>query len=96
MSALTSSILHLALGLAVGLTLAWAHSLASRRAAARALARQSPARLLLGFPIRVAIPAAAMFALALVSVWALASGLLAFIVGQRLALARLADQPAPR
>ncbi len=80
--------LHLVLGLAVGLVLAVAHAFASRRAAVRALEQQSPSRLLIGFPVRVAIPGAALFGLALLSLWALAGGMLAFIVGQRLALAR--------
>lgn len=80
--------LHIVLGLGVGLALAAAHAFASRRAAASALEHQSVARLLIGFPIRVAIPGAVLFGLALLSSWALASGMLAFIVGQRLALAR--------
>ena len=84
--------LHLILGLTVGLALAWVHALAARRAAASALRERSPARLLLGFPLRVAVPAAAMFGLALLSLAALAGGLLAFIVGQRLVLARLDQQ----
>jgi hypothetical protein len=81
-------ILHLALGLAVGLALAAAHTFASRRAAAQALATNSPVRLLIGFPIRVAVPGAALLGLALLSLWALGGGMLAFIVGQRLALAQ--------
>jgi hypothetical protein len=88
MPAITTS-LHLILGLAVGLALAWVHALAARRAAASALRQQSSIRLLLGFPLRVAVPAAAMFGLALLSLAALAGGMLAFIVGQRIALGRL-------
>lgn len=80
--------LHLLLGLVVGLALAVAHVFASRRAAASAVERRSAARLLIGFPIRVAVPGAALFGLSLLSLWALGSGMLAFIVGQRIALAR--------
>lgn len=87
MTALTT-IIHLFCGLAVGLGIAWAHVHAARRAAASALAGESRTRLLLGFPIRVAVPAAALFALALVSLAALAGGMLGFVVGQRLVLAR--------
>lgn len=83
--------LHVLLGLAVGGALAFAHAFASRRAAASALENQSAARLLIGFPIRVAIPGAALFGLALLSMWALGGGILAFIAGQRLALARLQE-----
>jgi len=93
---IVTTIVHLILGLAVGLALAWLHAVASRRAAARALSKQSSVALLLGFPIRVAVPAAALFGLALVSLSTLAGGMLSFIVGQRLALARLPDQPLDR
>jgi hypothetical protein len=79
-------------GLAVGLALAWLHAHATRRAAASALAHASSARLLLGFPIRVVVPAAALFGLARLDLWALLGALLAFIVGQRLALAQLDRQ----
>ncbi|MFO7561487.1 MAG: hypothetical protein R6X02_02490 [Enhygromyxa sp.] len=86
-------VVFLVLGLVIGLGLAWAHALAARHAAAAALARESSLCLLLGFPIRVAVPAVAMFGLALLSLWALVGGMLAFVVGQRRALARLDWQP---
>jgi hypothetical protein len=85
---------HVILGLAAGSVLAAAHGLATRRAANAALERGSAARLLLGFPVRVGVPALALFGLARVSIWALAGGMLAFLVGQRLLLARL-EHPAP-
>ena len=81
--------LHLLLGLAVGLLLALAHAWATRRATLAALDKASAVRLLLGFPLRVGLAGAGLFGLAWVSLWALAGGVLAFLVGQRVALARL-------
>lgn len=85
----TTLILHSLLGLSVGLGLALAHAWSTRRAALAAVEHARPARLLLGFPVRVGVPAAALFGLAVLSLWALAGGILAFVAGQRVALARL-------
>jgi hypothetical protein len=82
---------HLVLGLSLGALLGFMHALASRRAAERALAAKQPGALLLGFPLRVAVPGLALFGLTLLSLWALAGGLLAFLLGSRLALARAAN-----
>lgn len=85
-----TSFSHLILGLAVGLALALAHAWAARQASAAALERGSLARSLLGFPLRVGVPAAALFGLSLLSLWALAGALLSFLLTQRVVLARTA------
>lgn len=83
--------LHVSLGLVLGLLLGFGHTLASHHAAARALASKRTAALLLGFPLRVAAPGLALFGLTLLSLWALAGGLLAFWVGSRVALRRAVE-----
>jgi hypothetical protein len=81
-----TTILYLALGLGVGAGLAWLHAAATRRSAAAAVDRGSVAPVLVGLPLRVLLPAAGIFALALLSPWALGGAMLGFVVGQLLVL----------
>ena len=83
---LTALLTHLVLGLALGVVLARLHAAASRRAASSAVDEGRVARVLAGFPIRVGLPAAGMFGLALVSGWALLGAMLGFAFGQLWAL----------
>ncbi len=78
----------LLLGLVVGLLLALVHAWASQRAVLALLRDGSRRALVLGFPLRVILPALGIGALALISNGAVVAGALAFVVGQRLALRR--------
>jgi hypothetical protein len=80
----TLELLHLAAGLLAGAALAWFHGWATHRAAERALEDGSALRLLIGFPLRVGLPAAGLFALSLLGLWALIGGMASFLIGQGL------------
>nr|ACJ66832.1 unknown protein [uncultured bacterium pSY1435] len=91
-------IFALACGLLIGLSLAFLHTWLSRRAVEELLAGGSRRalhpgssvarvhRVLLGFPVRVLLPAIGLAALVLLSNGSLLAGLLGFLLGQRVAL----------
>ena len=80
-------------GAAAGAALAGLHLQASWRASQRATATTGTIpRALLGLPVRVGLPAAGLFGLALWSPAALLAGALAFGLVERVALRRLARE----
>lgn len=85
----TFDIFALALGLFAGLSLSLLHAWLSRRAVEGLLAGGSRSQVLLGFPVRVLVPAVGLAALAAISTGSLIAGLLGFLLGQRLALRHL-------
>lgn len=85
----TFDIFALVLGLLAGLSLSLLHAWLSRRAVEGLLAGGSRGQVLLGFPVRVIVPAVGLAALALISTGSLIVGLLGFLLGQRLALRHL-------
>ena len=82
-------IFALVLGLLAGLSLSLLHAWLSRRAVEELLAGGSRGQVMLGFPVRVLVPAVGLAALAWISTASLIAGLLGFLLGQRLALRHL-------
>jgi hypothetical protein len=84
--------LHIVAGLVAGIVAALLHLWLARKAAESAARSASPASALLGFPVRVGVPATLLFGLALLSIHALVAGAIAFAVAHRLALRRSANE----
>jgi hypothetical protein len=90
----TFDIFALVLGLLAGLSLSLLHAWLSRRAVERLLAGGSRGHVLLGFPLRVLLPAIGLAALVSISIGSLLAGLLGFLLGQRVALRHMPTRTA--
>lgn len=91
---LVSLLSALVVGALVGGTAAWLHQRATWRASRRLARRGRSTAALLGLPLRIVLPAAAMFPLALWGMPALAAGLVAFGIVGRFEVRRITEEQA--